>query len=125
MPKLGGGHVWLGVLRPPHPPHLRLVLLPLFCFRRLKSHSSAACALTLALPAGMVVGPSWGASLPPPAMPAALRLLCGVVVPAAMLCAEPLPRISFPSGEYGTGKGWDGWGGGHTTSAWESVHPQG
>ncbi|XP_021387869.2 semaphorin-4A [Lonchura striata] len=49
--------------------------------------------------AGMVVGPSWGASLPPPAMPAALRLLCGVVVPAALLCAEPLPRVTFPSGD--------------------------
>ncbi|KAM7029096.1 semaphorin-4A [Acridotheres tristis] len=47
----------------------------------------------------MVVGPSWGASLPPPAMPAALRLLCGVVVPAAMLCAEPLPRVAFPRGD--------------------------
>ncbi|XP_032938862.1 semaphorin-4A isoform X2 [Catharus ustulatus] len=51
--------------------------------------------------AGMVVGPSWGASLPAPAMPAALRLLCGVVVPAAMLCAEPLPRITFLSGDPG------------------------
>ncbi|XP_059727126.1 semaphorin-4A isoform X2 [Haemorhous mexicanus] len=50
-------------------------------------------------PEGMVVGPSWGAALPPPAMPAALRLLCGVVVPAALLCAEPLPRLSFPSGD--------------------------
>ncbi|KAM9169011.1 semaphorin-4A isoform 2-T2 [Mergus octosetaceus] len=30
---------------------------------------------------------------------AALRLLCGVVVPAAMLCAEPLPRVAFPSGD--------------------------
>uniref|UniRef100_A0A8U8AWQ1 Semaphorin 4A n=1 Tax=Geospiza parvula TaxID=87175 RepID=A0A8U8AWQ1_GEOPR len=47
----------------------------------------------------MVVGPSWGAALPPPAMPAALRLLCGVVVPAALLCAEPLPRLAFPSGD--------------------------
>ncbi|XP_030088863.2 semaphorin-4A [Serinus canaria] len=47
----------------------------------------------------MVVGPSWGTALPPPAMPAALRLLCGVVVPAALLCAEPLPRVSFPSGD--------------------------
>ncbi|XP_017663910.1 PREDICTED: semaphorin-4A isoform X1 [Lepidothrix coronata] len=46
---------------------------------------------------GMVLGPSRGTSLPPPAMPAALRLLCGVVVPAAMLCTEPLPRITFPS----------------------------
>lgn len=33
---------------------------------------------------------------------AALCLLCGVVMPAAMICAEPLPRITFPSGEYGT-----------------------
>ncbi|KAM6038089.1 semaphorin-4A isoform 2-T2 [Theristicus caerulescens] len=50
--------------------------------------------------AGMVLGPSRGASLPPPAMPsAALRLLCGVVMPAAMLCAEPLPRVAFPSGD--------------------------
>ncbi|XP_064588663.1 semaphorin-4A isoform X1 [Zonotrichia leucophrys gambelii] len=50
--------------------------------------------------AGMVVGLSWGAALPPPAMPAALRLLCGVVVPAALLCsAEPLPRLAFPSGD--------------------------
>ncbi|XP_049662289.1 semaphorin-4A isoform X1 [Accipiter gentilis] len=49
---------------------------------------------------GMVLGPSRGASLPPPTMPrAALRLLCGVVMPAAMLCAEPLPRITFPSGD--------------------------
>ncbi|XP_041901036.1 semaphorin-4A-like [Corvus kubaryi] len=32
-------------------------------------------------------------------MPAALRLLCGVVVPAAVLCAEPLPRVTFPSGD--------------------------
>ncbi|XP_072774640.1 semaphorin-4A isoform X3 [Taeniopygia guttata] len=48
---------------------------------------------------GMLVGPSWGASLPPPAMPTALRLLCGVVVPAALLCAEPLPRLAFPSGD--------------------------
>ncbi|KAM6330966.1 semaphorin-4A isoform 2-T2 [Alca torda] len=48
----------------------------------------------------MVPGPSRGASLPPPAMPtAALRLLCGVVMPAAMLCAEPLPRVAFPSGD--------------------------
>ncbi|XP_057238421.1 semaphorin-4A [Malurus melanocephalus] len=47
----------------------------------------------------MVLGASWGAPLPPPAMPAALRLLCGVVVPAAMLCAEPLPRVTFPSGD--------------------------
>ncbi|XP_071435597.1 semaphorin-4A [Pithys albifrons albifrons] len=45
----------------------------------------------------MVLGPSRGTSLPPPAMPAALHLLCGVVVPAAMLCAEPLPRIAFLS----------------------------
>ncbi|XP_071884153.1 semaphorin-4A isoform X2 [Anas platyrhynchos] len=50
--------------------------------------------------AGTVPGPPRGASLPPPAMPtAALRLLCGVVVPAAMLCAEPLPRVAFPSGD--------------------------
>ncbi|XP_009462886.1 PREDICTED: semaphorin-4A [Nipponia nippon] len=48
----------------------------------------------------MVLGPSRGASLPPPAMPsAALRLLCGVVMPAAILCAEPLPRVAFPSGD--------------------------
>lgn len=52
-------------------------------------------------------------------MPAALRLLCGVVVPAALLCAEPLPRVTFASGEYGPGSGdssgdsWDSWGGGH------------
>ncbi|XP_063213541.1 semaphorin-4A isoform X1 [Chroicocephalus ridibundus] len=49
---------------------------------------------------GMVPGPSRATSLPPPAMPtAALRLLCGVVMPAAMLCAEPLPRVTFPSGD--------------------------
>ncbi|XP_075580467.1 semaphorin-4A [Pelecanus crispus] len=52
---------------------------------------------------GMVLGPSRGASLPHPAMPtAALRLLCGVVMPAAVLCAEPtepLPRVAFPSGD--------------------------
>ncbi|XP_075301511.1 semaphorin-4A isoform X3 [Opisthocomus hoazin] len=49
---------------------------------------------------GMVPGPSRGSSLPPPAMPAAaLRLLYAMVMPAAMLCAEPLPRVAFPSGD--------------------------
>lgn len=74
------------------------------------------------------MGPSWGASLPPPAMPAALRLLCGVVVPAAMLCAEPLPRVTFSSGEYGTGtrgtgKSWDSWGGTHNICLGECPSP--
>ncbi|XP_064899334.1 semaphorin-4A isoform X2 [Columba livia] len=50
--------------------------------------------------AGTVLRPSRGAPAPPPAMPAAaLCLLCGVVMPAAMICAEPLPRITFPSGD--------------------------
>ncbi|KAM6228938.1 semaphorin-4A isoform 1-T1 [Spheniscus humboldti] len=49
---------------------------------------------------GMVPGPLRGASLPSPAMPAAaLRLLCGVVMPTAMLCVEPLPRVAFLSGD--------------------------
>lgn len=58
---------------------------------------------TLALPAGMVPAASRGAPLPPPAMPAAaLRLLCGALVPVvAALCADPLPRVAFPSGEFG------------------------
>ncbi|XP_019328706.1 PREDICTED: semaphorin-4A [Aptenodytes forsteri] len=48
----------------------------------------------------MVPGPLRGASLLSPAMPtAALRLLCGVVMPAAMLCVEPLPRVAFLSGD--------------------------
>jgi len=33
---------------------------------------------------------------------AALRLLYAMVMPAAMLCAEPLPRVAFPSGEWGS-----------------------
>ncbi|KAM6234379.1 semaphorin-4A isoform 2-T4 [Porphyrio hochstetteri] len=48
----------------------------------------------------MVPGPPRGASLPPPVMPAAaVCLLCGVVMPVAMLCAEPLPRLAFPHGD--------------------------
>ncbi|XP_069734829.1 semaphorin-4A isoform X1 [Phaenicophaeus curvirostris] len=50
--------------------------------------------------AGTVPGASRGASPPPPAMPAAaLRLLWGVMMPAALLCAEPLPRVTFLHGD--------------------------
>lgn len=93
---------------PPPPPPRAGCWLPPSGFR-----SVTALALSLTLPAGMVLGPSRGASLPPPTMPrAALRLLCGVVMPAAMLCAEPLPRITFPSGEYTERAKWlrRGWG---------------
>lgn len=96
--------MWLKAPEPHgHPPPPRAgCWLPHSRFRRVTHSPGSAFTLTLALPAGIVPGPSRGASLPPPAMPAAaLRLLCGVVMPAAMLCAEPLPRVAFPSGEYG------------------------
>ncbi|XP_056366022.1 semaphorin-4A [Oenanthe melanoleuca] len=57
------------------------------------------CAALGTAQAGMALGPSWGAPPAPPALPAALGLLCGLLVPAALLCAEPLPRLAFPSGD--------------------------